>query len=163
MEFHPVVQKILNLLKRNNYWFESFKHKPVHTSEEAAQVRTGFTLAQGAKAMIVRIKEKGGNNYFLMLVLPGDKKIDFDKVKKDLNARDIRLAGEREIKEITDGVEIGGIPPLGNLFGLKVVADPLIFANEKIIFNAGDRCFSVAVFSKDYRQLVNPQISKITL
>src|SRR3990170_5275239 len=137
MKYHPVVQRIINLLKENNFWFETFEHAPVKTSEEAAKVRTGYTLAEGAKAMIVRIKEKNGDKYFLMLVLPGDKKINIDKVKKDLNAKDIRFADQDEIKEITGSVAIGGIPPFGNLFGLKVIVDPSVSANEKIIFNAG--------------------------
>ena len=163
MQYHPVVQKITNLITLNHFWCETFEHEPVKTSEEAAKVRLGYSLKQGAKAMIVRVKEKESHKYFLMLVLPGDKKINFDKVKKELNAKDIRFANRQEIKEITHGVEIGGIPPLGNLFGLKVIADPLIFDNEKIIFNAGDRSFSVAMLSKDYRKLVNPQISGIIL
>ena len=163
MPYHPLTQKIVSLLKENNFWFETFGHEPVTTSEEAAKIRSGYTLAQGTKAMIVRVKEKNDSKYFLMLVLPGDKKIDIDKVKKDLNTKDIRFANPGEIKEITDGVQIGGIPPFGNLFGLKIIVDTSLFENEKIIFNAGDRRVSVAMKSGDYKELVKPQISEIIL
>lgn len=57
MEYHEVVSKILDLLRNGGYWFETFEHEPVRTSEEAAKARTGYTLAQGAKAMIVRVKK----------------------------------------------------------------------------------------------------------
>lgn len=163
MSYHPVVANIKKLLKENNLIFETFEHAPVTTSEQASKVRFGYSLSQGAKAMIVRVKQKDSEKYFMMLVLPGDKKINFDKVKKNLNAKDIRFATADEINEITNGVQIGGIPPFGNLFGLKVITDPSVFANSKIIFNAGDRAFSIAMNSEDYKKLLNPEISDIIL
>lgn len=163
MKYHPVVQKIINLLKANNFWFETFEHAPVRTSEEASKLRTGYKLNQGTKAIIIRVKENAAKKYFLMLVIPGDKRINFAKVKKDFRIKDLRFASESEIKEITGGVQIGGIPPLGNLFSLKIIADPQVFKNEKIIFNAGDRSFSVAMKSGDYMNLVSPRIAEIIL
>jgi Ala-tRNA(Pro) deacylase len=59
-------------------------------------------------------------------------------------------------------VEPGGVPPFGNLFDLGVIADQELFGNEKIVFNAGDRRFSVAMKSEDYRQLANPVVASIT-
>lgn len=161
MNYHPVVIKILDQLKENNFWHETFEHEPVRTSEEAAKVRPGYTLHQGAKAIVVRVKEKSGGKFFLMLVLPADQKINIGKLKIDLDAKDIRFASEDEILELTGGVEPGGVPPFGNLFGLKVIADPTLFENTKIIFNAGDRRFSVAMISGDYKTLVDPQITPI--
>ena len=158
--YHPVVDKIKSILNANKLWYESFEHAPVKTSIEAAQVRTGYTLAQGAKALIVRVK-KNGEKYFVMLVLPGDKRFDKDRAKKVLESNDIRFATEEEIGTITDGVKIGGIPPFGNLFNLKVFADPSVLRNEKIIFNAGDRGFSIAMKAHDYENLVDPIISEL--
>lgn len=107
------------------------------------------------------MKEKGGKKYFSMLVVPGDKRFNIDKVKELLNAKDIRFATEGEVKEIAGGVELGGVPPFGNLFGLKVIVDKSLFNIEKIIFNAGDRRFSIAMKSKDYKTLVNPELESI--
>lgn len=156
-----MVTKIVDLLKNGGYWFETFEHEPVRTSEEAGRVRTGYSQAQGAKAMIVRVKKSGTDKSFAMLVLPGDKRFDFDKVKQLFGARDIRFATEEEVVNITDGVLPGGVPPFGNLFGLPVVADPLLFENEKIVFNAGDRSFSVAMKSADYQKIVGPRVVEI--
>lgn len=161
MEYHLLVNKIKTLLEKNGFWFECFEHEPVRTSEEAAKIRPDYSLRQGAKAIIVRVKEKGGKKYFSMLVIPGDKRFNTDKVKELLNTKDIRFATEEEVKEITEGVEPGGVPPFGNLFGLKVIADPSLFKNEKIIFNAGDRSYSVAMHSNDYRDIVKPEVESI--
>src|SRR5689334_111597 len=104
MQYHKVVEKIKSVLTENSVWFETFEHEPVRTSEDAAKVRTGYSLSQGAKALIVRVKEVNGEKYFSMIVIPGDKKFDTDKVKKLFNAKDIRFASEGEVKEITGGV-----------------------------------------------------------
>lgn len=161
MAYHEVVSKITDLLKVGGYWYETFEHEPVRTSEEAAKVRTGYTLAQGAKAMIVRVKKSETEKYFAMLVLPGDARFDIGKVKQLFAARDIRFATEEEVKTITGGVVPGGVPPFGNLFDLPVIADPNLFENEKIIFNAGDRSFSIAMKSADYQKVVGPRIEAI--
>ena len=156
-----MVSKIVELLESGGYWFETFEHEPVRTSEEAGKVRTGYSLAQGAKAMIVRVKKSTTDKSFVMLVLPGDRRFDFAKVKRLFNAKDVRFATEEEVAKLTGGVLPGGVPPFGNLFDLPVVADPLLFENEKIVFNAGDRCFSVAMKSADYRKIVSPRIIEV--
>lgn len=158
--FHPLVKQIIDILKGNNCWFETFEHEPVRTSEEAARVRTGYTIHQGAKAMIVRVRTNSDNK-FVMLVYPADKKFDSKKVKQVLNSQDLGFATEEEVIKLTRGVIPGGIPPFGNLFGLEVYADNTLLENEKIIFNAGDRCFSIAIKTEDYINLVKPNIVSI--
>lgn len=158
--YHSVVKKIVGLLEVNNIEYQTFEHQPVRTSEEAAAIRTGFVLSQGAKSLIIRIK-KNGQKKFVMLVVPGNKRFDKQKVSEVLSTKDIRFASEEEVSEVTGGVQVGGVPPFGNLFNLEVFADPEVLSNEKIIFNAGDKCFSVAIKSADYSKSVNPIVVKI--
>ncbi|PIR61882.1 MAG: hypothetical protein COU66_01405 [Candidatus Pacebacteria bacterium CG10_big_fil_rev_8_21_14_0_10_44_11] len=159
--YHPVVSQILQLLRDTNCWFETFEHSPVRTSEEAAKLRDGYTLQQGAKALVFRVKIFNSNKKFVMLVVPGDARFNTNKVKKLFSAKDIRFATEEEVIQLTNGVLPGGVPPFGNLFDLAVIADPTLFENEKIIFNAGDRSFSVAMRSADYKEIGKPQITSI--
>ena len=161
MKYHPITETIKNLLNNDSYWYKTFEHEPVRTSEEAAKIRPGYTLKQGAKAIIVRVKESASSKYMVMLVMPADKRFDTNKVKKLFNAKDIRFATEKEVGLLTGGIKPGGVPPFGNLFDMKVIADPSFFKNEKIIFNAGDRRFSIAMRSEDYKKLVGPEIINI--
>jgi len=154
-EYHPVVKRIADLLTEHGYWYETFEHAPVRTSQEAAALRPNYTLAQGSKALIVRVK-KDGEKSFAMVVVAGNKKFDTKKLKEAFHLSDLRFATEAEVCEITGGVLPGGVPPFGNLFTIPVYADEGIFENEKIIFNAGDRSFSIGMFSKDYNELVKP-------
>ena len=154
--YHPVVKQITDLLDKNKLWYETFIHAPVLTSEEAARTRPGYSLQQGAKALIVKIETQEKKNDYCMLVLPAHRKLDSKKVKNALNIHNFRFATEDEINSVTNAVKRGAIPPFGNLFNIKVYVDPLLFINEKIVFNAGDRRFSVAMKSQDYKKLVDP-------
>ncbi len=160
MVFHPVVDTILDLLRQNGCWFETFTHEPVRTSEDAAKLRTGYVLSQGAKALILSIKKEGSKR-FVMVVIPGDQRFDPEKLRAALGAKSTRFATEAEVSEITNGVQLGGVPPFGQLFGLEVLADPSLLSQEKIIFNAGDRSFSVAMQSEDYQRLVQPRLAEL--
>jgi Ala-tRNA(Pro) deacylase len=159
--YHTLTSKIQQLIVDHNFWYESFEHEPVRTSEEAAAIRDGYTLHQGAKALLVRIKKSSADKFFVMLVIPGDMQFDKQKVLEHFGSKDIRFATPEEVVEITDGVLPGGVPPFGNLFGLEVLCDPQVLANEKIIFNAGDRSFSIGMFARDYQTLVCPQVVAI--
>lgn len=157
MEYHPCVQKIIDLISSHGFWFETFEHESVLTSQQAASLRIGYSLHQGAKALILKMadtKEK----LFVMVVVPGDKKFSNSKLKAILHTRNIQFATEEQIDEITQGIRIGGIPPFGTLFHLPVYCDTSVVENEKIIFNAGDRQFSIAMKSNDYVSLVHPVI-----
>lgn len=161
-KYHKTVSIIISLLKESNAWFETFEHEPVRTSEEAAQVRTGYSLNQGAKALILRIKKSGSEKYFAQFVLPGGSKLDSKVIADIVEAKNIRFASKDEINKITDGIEIGGIPPFGNLFNIPVYVDKSLLDFDKIIFNAGDRSFSIGMKTDDYLKIVKPIIKKFS-
>lgn len=160
-KYHPVVFQIVGLLEKNQLWFETFEHEPVRTSEEAANIRDGYDLSQGAKALLIRVKVTNSDKKFAMVVLPGDKRFSAEKVKQLFQAKDVRFATVAEVAEITNGVQPGGVPPFGNVFGLEVIVDPSLLQNEKIIFNAGDKSFSIGMKSSDYKSLVQPKVAVI--
>jgi len=163
--YHPTVEKITQLLDRHGVEYKTFEHEPVRTSEEAAALRPEYSINQGAKALIVRIKKKGtekkAEKQFVQIVVPGDSKFSPSKARQALNAKDIRFALPEEVSEITNGVVPGGVPPFGNLFGIEVYVDKTLLDNEEIIFNAGDRSFSIAIRSEDYINIVKPYVVSI--
>jgi prolyl-tRNA editing enzyme YbaK/EbsC (Cys-tRNA(Pro) deacylase) len=159
--YHQLTEIIKRILTNSGYWFETFEHEPVRTSEEASRVRTGYTIDQGAKALITRVKKPGVGKLFVMFVVQGSKKFDTAKIKEQFGLSDIRFATEEEVLKITNGVLLGGVPPFGNLFNLSIYVDRGLLQQEKIIFNAGDKSFSIGMKSTDYADLVNPIIGDI--
>ena len=163
MHYHPITQQIVDLLKAQGIWFETFEHEAVTTSEEAARVRSEYTLSQGAKVIVIKVENRDKEENFAMLVMPADHKLNSKKVRVALNLRSFRFATEEEISEITQGIQRGGVPPFGNLFfkPIAVYVDPKMFEHEKITFNAGDRCYSVAMKSEIYKRVVCPSVVDI--
>jgi prolyl-tRNA editing enzyme YbaK/EbsC (Cys-tRNA(Pro) deacylase) len=157
---HPIHKQIIDLLQQHNCWFEEFHHESVRTSHEAAAVRDGYMLQQGAKAIIIRTRTPNEGNVWVMLVVPGDQRFDGAKVKRVLGAKDIRFASEDEVEAVTAGIKPGGIPPFGNLFNLQVISDRSLYDHEKIIFNAG-RTSSIGMKSADFKKLVQPVVTNI--
>ena len=110
--YHKLVTTIQELLKENGMWFETFEHEPVKTSEEAAQQRIGYTIKQGAKALLLKVKPRGDKTKFIMCVLPGDRRLSSARVKSEIDLKEIRFATQDEVYRITGGVVPGGLPRL---------------------------------------------------
>ncbi len=149
--------QIKSLLDSNNCKYDMFEHEPVRTSEDAVKVRPGITLHQGAKALVCEAKYSDGEKEKVMVVLPADLKANLKSVRKLLNAKDLYLISPEDVLQCT-GVEVGGVPPFGNIFGFKVFVDEGLFENEKIAFNAGSRSITVIMKSIDYERIVRPTV-----
>ena len=59
------------------------------------------------------------------------------------------------------GLEIGGIPPFGNLLNLETIYDPLIERSGRSAFNCGLLTESIIMKSSDLIALVKPKILSI--
>lgn len=147
----PVLERITNLFSRQKIAYHLYKHAPVKTSEEAAKVR-GTKLAQGAKALILIADKKP-----IMTVLAGNCKIDFKKFKQAKRIKDLRMATAEEVAKVT-GVEIGAVPPLGNLFHIPVYFDELMTRQKEVVFNAGAHDKSISMKYEDLNKTVNPEV-----
>lgn len=150
-----VFEKIINLLESKHVAYKLTEHAPVRTSEEAARIR-GVPLKTGAKAMIAKCKD----DYYL-LVLPADKQIDWKRLRSILQVRDIRLATAEEAEQVA-GVQMGSVPPFGNVLGLPTYFDQGLFENEVVNFNPGSITHSIAMQSADLRALVTPIVDSFT-
>ncbi len=86
------------------------------TAEEAAEVH-GVPVSNIVKSLVVKVGEK-----FVIVLCPGDKRVDFEQLKEILNKRDTqaRMATPDEVKKVT-GHSIGGVPPFGHKQKLNTV------------------------------------------
>src|SRR5438105_338922 len=106
-------EKIIQLLDQSQILYELLEHEAVYTSEQAAKIR-GLSLDQGAKSLLLKAK-----NDFILVVLPGNKKLDSKRVKQLLFVKDLRFATPEEVKEIM-GCEVGACYPFGNIIGIRM-------------------------------------------
>ncbi len=150
--------KIISLLDSLQIKYTLSEHAPVTTSEEAAQVR-GTHTGTGAKAMVIKTGQPPNLSLspYYLLVLPGNKKIDWKKIKILLNTKDVSLISEEELKTVT-GIERGGVPPFGNLLNLTTIFDVEIEKIGSLNFNAGSRTHTISMDSKDLVKAVSPEL-----
>ena len=154
---HPIVSKIRLFLDEGKIKYTFIEHEEAISSEDAFYVRKNHTLSEGCKALIVKI-----DTGFIQIVIPGDKKFLNSSVRTLCNTKNVRFAKPKELEEITEGIQPGGIPPFGNLLGLKVFVDKKVFDNKQIVFNCGIRTASISMKSEDYKNIVKPIIADIS-
>jgi len=125
-----VFEKIKNLFNDAAVAYSVIEHEPVYTSQDAAKIRD-TDISMGAKALVLFADKSP-----ILVVVPGDKKIDFKKFKREFDVKDLRMATKEEVLELT-GLEVGAIPPVGKAMELVSYFDEGFKQKEKVAFNAG--------------------------
>jgi Ala-tRNA(Pro) deacylase len=149
-------EAIVRLLDASHIKYEKIEHEPVFTSEQAAAVR-GLILNQGAKSLLFKVKGEG----FVLVVMPGDRRVDSKRLKKFLKAKDVRFASPEEVKGQM-GCEVGSCYPFGNVAGLRTLADETLSRSEIISFNPGRHDISIKLKYADYEKLARPEVIEVT-
>lgn len=106
---------------------------------EAAELR-GVAVDALLKTLVVR---RGDGDYLFVLV-PGDRAIDWGKLRSHLGVRRMTLPDAAEAKEAT-GYERGTITPFGATHGWPVIADETIAAKSLVSLGAGAHGVSVTL------------------
>jgi len=147
-----IVDKIVNLLDSFGVPYELQDHEPTPTSEDSAKVR-GTPMEQGRKAMILKGRKSGKR---IMIVIQSSERIDMKKVKAYFQ-EDFEFE-KPEIILQDFGIEIGGIPPLGNVLGLETYFDKQNLKEKTAAFNCGLKTKSIIMSVDDLIKIVNPII-----
>ena len=145
--------RLLEYLERNDVPYTTTEHAPVFTSQQAAATR-GVPLKSGVKAIVFKARDA-----FILALVPADKRIDIKKLALAA-ATKVRLASPEEVLKAT-ACEIGSVHPFGNLFEMKVYADPRLIDNDMVNFNAGMHTLSVQMNSVDLIRLICPIVADI--
>ena len=153
-----IPKKVDEFLKKSGAQFELLGHKTVFTAFDKAATLKIKPAAVG-KVLVVRLDRD-----LAVAVVPGDKNLDADKLKKIAKAKKIDFVKERVIKDKFKGIDPGAIPPFCGLWGVKVYADKKLLAQPKIILSSGSYEWSIqmspAAFKKITPDLVTGNVSK---
>ena len=156
MVAETVLEAIRAFLNTHGVAFVEKQHEPTFTSEESARAR-GESLSIGAKALVVK-----ADAWYRLLVVPADRKLDSQAVKRHFGAKKLRFANAVELLELT-GLAPGSVPPFGEpILPLELWADPALGKNEKIGFNAGSLTTSIVMSLDDYRRVAGAQWMPMT-
>lgn len=144
-----IAVKVKKYLDEKHVGYQILQHSLAYTAMEIA----GAQHVPG-KQLIKSVIVKADNRY-IMCLLCSTHLINFTKLKKILQVRDLYLATEHEVEGLFPDLEIGAEPPFGELYGLDVYIDRTVSENDDIIFNAGTHTDTVKMRYNDFIHLVN--------
>lgn len=139
-------EKIRALLDERDIDYTLLEHEHIHTSEDAARVR-GTSMSEGAKSLLLKMEDE-----FVLVVIPGDKRLSIKKLRHYLNIGRGRFAHPQEVVE-TMGCEVGSCYPIGSVASLRTIVDPSFESNDHISFNPGVHTKSIDMRWSDYKAL----------
>lgn len=146
--------EIIHQLHKHKMELEHLTHEATPTSQDSARVR-GTLMEEGVKSLILRGKNTKKNFQFN---IPSHLKLDMkaasEAVGEKCEFEDPAIIQERF------GLQIGGVPPFGNLLALDNYFDESITQHERAAFNCGLITESIVMKSKDLLALTDPKIGK---
>ena len=147
-----VLERIREWLTAEAVPFREAHHAPTRTSEESAAAR-GEPLQVGGKALLIKVDDA-----FRLFVLSAGRKLDSAAIKRRFSAKKARFATPEELMELT-GLVPGSVPPFGQpILPFPLYADPSVFENDRIAFNAGSLTDSMVIPVSDYQRLAAPDV-----
>jgi Ala-tRNA(Pro) deacylase len=141
---------------RDNKVAYQLQHHPLAYTAQGVAESEHIPGRLVAKTVMVMADQK-----INMLVLPAPERVDLDRVRAALGAKEVRLAEEKEFAELFPDCEVGAMPPFGNLYGLPVFVDQDLPANDVIVFRAGTHTDTISLPYKEFERLVKPAIADL--
>lgn len=151
------IKDITGYLEKKKVPFDVLEHKEVFTAKDAAKA-TKVSEKEIAKVLILKVNGKK----FIMAVLPANLAAKLKKLKGYLNAKEVVLATEPEIKKAT-GLKPGATPALGKLLKLKAYLDKSAESHKNIVFPAGEYTKSIRMKNADWLKLEKPEVLEFSV
>ena len=139
-------------LDKNGVKYVVISHSPAFTAQGVASLAhtPGNELA---KTVVIRL-----DGELAMAVLPASFHVDLALLKNALQANTVELASEQEFKDRFPECDTGAMPPFGNLYGMKVLADESLLQDKEIAFNACSHRELIRLDWEDFQRLAKPRV-----
>jgi len=141
----------------NNVMYQVQHHPQAFTAQSIAECEH-ISGKKVAKSVIVIADGKE-----TLLALPATCRVDLERVRTCLGARDVRLAHENEFQTSFPGCEVGAMPPFGNLYNLPVLVEKSLTTQDTIVFPCGTHTETMSLKYADFERLVHPQVGEFAL
>jgi Ala-tRNA(Pro) deacylase len=150
-----IARKLKDLLDGRKVTYHVLRHHERYTAQEIAQA---LHVPGQMLAKVVMVKADGR---LFMAVVPADLRVDLEAFGRAVGAPAAALATEDEFRGAFPDCEVGAMPPFGNLYGVPVVVDGALAADEEIVFEGGNHHEVIKLAYADFARLVAPQVADI--
>jgi len=130
-------------LKERGVRIEVIPHTQVQSAVDEAGVM-GLPAGCVLKVVILRFDDD-----YAMAVLPASHRIDMSLVREIAPDQDVRLATEGEIESRFPDFDLGALPPLPGLLGVRAYVDPTAFDHYEVAFADGRQTESIIASSRE--------------
>ncbi len=151
------IDKLEQYFAGSRIYYEIQEHHTAFTAQEVA----ALLHERGIHVAKVFIARADGRT--VMLVLPAIYKVDFDRVREMIGARDVRRAKEVEFAHLFPDCDVGAMPPFGNMYDIPVYVDKTLAMQPFIVFQAGSHRETMKMATSDYMRLVEPTIGEFAV
>ena len=146
--------RLKSFLDENDVPYSLMTHSTTYTAQGAAAMMQ-ISGKELAKTVVLWAGEE-----MILAVLPAPNHVRLDKLGAEIG-KTVRLATEQEFSNRFPDCELGGMPPFGNLYGMRVYADEGLLRDKEIAFNAGSHRELVRIAWADFERLVKPTIMQV--
>jgi Ala-tRNA(Pro) deacylase len=152
--------KLLSLLDDSGVSYRLIDHEPEGQTDKVSALR-GHPVAQAAKCIVLLVKIGKKTTRFVLAVLPGDRRVDFGKVRSLFHGATYIGFAETKIAEQLAGSVAGTVLPFAMHPDVVVIADPGLKAHQEMFFNAARLDQSIALRTVDYLAVAKPRLESI--
>lgn len=143
-------------LDKHGVDYEALAHKTVYTAYDAAQ-----TLQKQLKEIAKTILVEADKTHVLV-ILPADKKINMDKLKKALGAKSLRIPDEKVMIKVMK-IQPGTLSSFGKLHNMETVIDKAMLGTKKAVISTGSFTDSVFMKVKDLVRMEEARLADIAM
>lgn len=151
-----IPKKVKNYLDKKSFDYEEIAHRTVFTAFDAAQTMKK-DLKEIAKNLLIQ-----ADKTFVLAVVPADKKVDFNKLKKALGAKKVGIPKEQIMVQVLK-IKPGAISSFGKLHKLEVLVDKAMVKTKKAVFSTGSFTDSVFMKVKDFIESEEAKLADIAI
>lgn len=149
-------KKLKEFLDGHGVKYVTISHSRAFTAQQIA-ASAHIPGRKLAKTVIVEV-----DGHMAMAVLPASYQVDLDHLAGAVGAP-VRLAEEKEFRDLFPGCEPGAMPPFGNLYGMKVYVARSLTKDDQIAFSAGTHTELIQLAYEDFERLVQPEVISFSM
>ena len=150
------IKTLTKFLDDNNVKYVTVRHSIAYTAQQVAE-SAHISGNEIAKTVIVKL-----DDHLAMAVVRGTDQVDMDLLRGAAGADKAELASEAQFQGRFPGVDVGAMPPFGNLYDMPVYVDESLTRDERIAFNAGTHSELIQLGYADFERLVKPTVSNFS-
>ena len=128
------------------------------SARTALEAASSLSCDVGAivKSLVLKTDDK-----FTLCLVAGDKKASLNKIKKNLDFKDVSMASADEVKNIT-GFTIGGVSPVGHLNKINIYIDNSLVRFKTLFAAAGHPNCVFEINYLNLQEITNGLIKEIS-